>query len=230
MVFTICLSLSFLLAGCSSDCDDLVAENETYGLRSILTDAEINSVNEQLMKRLTPKVCSLPSAKRAVGVNVVDTTKLSGIPLDSVKFVRHVLPEDEAKKICTPYLNDGKSLQSQMLRDMQRDGASAEDIAYVRNMSESQLATLSFAISNIQRQSKTSGTSVSRDKVLNCLKVAIGIPVGLDSYISGTISLSKLASQCVNWKFALKLCRNMALRYVGFIGAAVAIYDFIDCM
>lgn len=187
MVFTICLSLSFLLAGCSSDCDDLVAENETYGLRSILTDAEINSVNEQLMKRLTPKVCSLPSAKRAVGVNVVDTTKLSGIPLDSVKFVRHVLPEDEAKKICTPYLNDGKSLQSQMLRDMQRDGASAEDIAYVRNMSESQLATLSFAISNIQRQSKTSGTSVSRDKVLNCLKVAIGIPVGLDSYISGTI-------------------------------------------
>lgn len=67
MVFTICLSLSFLLAGCSSDCDDLVAENETYGLRSTLTDAEINSVNEQLMKRLTPKVCSLPSAKRAVG-------------------------------------------------------------------------------------------------------------------------------------------------------------------
>lgn len=50
MVFTICLSLSFLLAGCSSDCDDLVAENETYGLRSILTDAEINSVNEQLMR------------------------------------------------------------------------------------------------------------------------------------------------------------------------------------
>lgn len=46
MVFTICLSLSFLLAGCSSDCDDLVAENETYGLRSTLTDAEINSVNE----------------------------------------------------------------------------------------------------------------------------------------------------------------------------------------
>lgn len=140
------------------------------------------------------------------------------------------ITETQAKEVCSPYLNDGKILQRQMLRDMQMEEASVEDISYIKKLSDAQLITLSFAIANIQNSSSMSTRSVSGSKVLNCLWYAIGIPTGIDGYISNTIALGDISSEMVSWRFALKLCRTMALRYVGFIGAAVCIYDFIDCM
>lgn len=113
---------------------------------------------------------------------------------------------------------------------MQNEGASVEDIQYVKNLSEEQVAMLSFAISNIQISAQTSTRAVSGNHVLRCIWTAIGIPVGVDGYIAGTASLADIAGEMVSWKFALKLCRTMALRYVGFIGAAVCVYDFMDCM
>ncbi len=206
IALSVCFCLSFFLTSCSSDFE----QRAPHGLKSSLTISEMESVNEELMKYVTP-----PSSR-------VIEKDFSSMKLN--------ITEAQAKDVCSPYLNDGKKLQSQMLRDMKIEGASVEDIQYVKNLSEEQVAMLSFAISNIQISSQTSTRAVSRNHVLRCIWTAIGIPISIDGYIAGTASLAGIAGEMVSWKFALKLCRTMALRYVGFIGAAVCIYDFMDCM
>ncbi len=209
MAFAVCISCFFILA-CSSDNNE---ENDIVGLKSTLTSKDIAYVNNQLMKFVTPK------SRAYSTIN----TELSDAPL------KLDISESQAKEVCTPYLNDGKVLQSQMIKEMKIDGASLEDIQYITSLSEEKLVLLSFVVSNLQNYEQSIATSVSKKQVLDCLWYAIGIGANFGSYINGTKSLANLG-EMISWRFALQLCRTMALRYIGFIGAAVCIYDFIDCM
>lgn len=84
-------------------------------------------------------------------------------------------------------------------------------------------------MSNIQNSEQLLAGSVSKKQVLDCLWYAVGIGANASSYISGTRSLANLG-EMISWRFALQLCRTMALRYIGLIGAAVCVYDFINWM
>ncbi len=175
-VLIACISCFFIIA-CSTDSNECAA-NGMVGLKSTLTSKDIASVNNQLMKYVTP-----PTKTRAFStVN----TELSDAPL------KLEISESQAKEVCTPYLNDGMILQKQMIKEMEIDGASLEDIQYITSLPEEKLVILSFVVSNLQNTKQTLATSVSKKQVLDCLWYAVGIGANFGSYISGTKSLASL--------------------------------------
>lgn len=109
-VLIACMSC-FLITACSTDSNEHTA-NDMVVLKSTLTSKDIASVNNQLMKYVTPQARAFSTV----------SSEFSDAPL---KFE---ISESQAKEICTPYLNDGKILQNQMIKEMKIDGASLEDI------------------------------------------------------------------------------------------------------
>lgn len=69
---------------------------------------------------------------------------------------------------------------------------------------------------------KNSSEFWSTDRVISCISAALGI-TAIEGIISGTGGLISAAS-------AWAIVKNLAKRYLGYVGAGIAIYEFGKCM
>lgn len=117
--------------------------------------------------------------------------------------------------ILAPFITDGKEIQVQLLQ--QSYVFSMEEIEFINNMSEIDLATLSFALYAIEKEDITGNGR----GVLPCIGAALGLGA-----VKEILNLQGIYSA----RTALQIFKAIGKRYLGYIGLAMAIYDFTICI
>jgi len=170
----------------------------------------------------TQKVCLKSNVSHSDYMNMVSnitkrmTTTRSDNSVD--------MNEKEAKAILKPFTEDGRTLHQSLLTQIDLTNPeydlSAEDIKQIKNSGDDVLAAFSFLMYEMGQQS-TANRSISGSKFVSCLGAATGI-----SSIAEIADVSGLVSA----KTALQLLKVIGKRYLGYIGLAIAVYSFVDCI
>lgn len=141
--------------------------------------------------------------------------------------------EDSCKLALQPLINDGKLIQRQILVQAEFNTYfTKEDLQFFENLSEEQLATLSFSIHELNQvifaerldttemsDSITQMQSVNINKILDCLSFAFGITVVKQLSVKGIITATTLRQALI----------AVGKRYLGYVGVVLMIADFYDC-
>src|SRR5690625_10601 len=147
--------------------------------------------------------------------------------LSEIKFKKdiiHELRDDEVKEILNPLLENGKVLHREMILFLEEnngfEGLSPEEHHNISYLTDEQLIELSFITYN-QYQYATN-SDIDWDRVRSCASFALGIQ-GIKTLYTNTLALGTVETMVG----ALKL---IGKRYLGYIGIALMIYDFVDCL
>lgn len=145
------------------------------------------------------------------------------------------LTENEAKQILKPLINDGKNIQRQLLDKKNIVGFNTHELDFVKDMTDDQLAELSFTFNYLYKDSINESQTEESGKVWECLKYAIGIQ-GLSDLVKGEIELRGFkryyngTKMLMTAKTARQIICAFAKRTLGWVGIAWMIYDFSECM
>lgn len=151
----------------------------------------------------------------------------------STRATGEELTEEEARIVLKPFIKDGLQLQNQILLQQNELGLSATEVSEIENMTEDQLAELSFTFQTIYNSAATT-QSISGQDFLYCLAVALGfdsiesfvrsrMQPGLSDIIQGTKAL-------ITAQGAKQIVCALAKRTLGWIGVAYTIYEFGNCL
>ena len=150
------------------------------------------------------------------------------------------MTEEEAIIVLQPLVKDGRQLQNQILLQQNELQLTPADVSEIENMTEDQLAEMSFTFQTIYNSAVTT-QSVSGQDIVDCLLVAVGMDdlrslegylnayinykyvPGIGDVISGTRAL-------MTAKTARSIICAFARRTAGWIGVAYMIYQFSDCI
>lgn len=145
------------------------------------------------------------------------------------------LSEIEAKEIVRPFVEDGIKLRAQIVEQGSvKEGYYNDEIAYFKELSEEDCATLSFIYHSVKEAGLDAGVigrvvdsdpatsmSIDKERLSHCLQAAIGL-----AGIKEAISVSGLISATT----ARQLLIVMGKRYLGYIGIAYMVYEFAQCI
>lgn len=134
-----------------------------------------------------------------------------------------VLTEEEAKKQLEPFVEEGKRLRDEILVDMR-----ANPTAYptgsgleLMNMTDDQLAEFGFTVYEYETNPKI--IMYGTNQWTDCILEAFGISKNVFKYISNTHKL-------MTARTGFMIAKAFAKRTLGWIGAAIAIYEYTQCM
>src|SRR5690625_5019536 len=160
-------------------------------------------------------------------INLVLKEEVLNEFLSEIKFKKdiiHELRDDEVKEILNPLLENGKVLHREMILFLEEnngfEGLSPEEHHNISYLTDEQLIELSFITYN-QYQYATN-SDIDWDRVRSCASFALGIQ-GIKTLYTNTLALGTVETMVG----ALKL---IGKRYLGYIGIALMIYDFVDCL
>ena len=131
--------------------------------------------------------------------------------------------EQACKNALLPLIKDGELIQKQILEQLSSEGSQKEINDYFTDLSEEQLATLSFLVYNInemQNSEEVNTRAVSMSRVRDCLSFALGISMIKEIGLEG----------CITAATARQALIAVGKRYLGYIGLALMIADFADCI
>lgn len=131
--------------------------------------------------------------------------------------------ETEIREAMLPLIENGKILHDLIINEIDFSDPSleltSEEINHIDNMTEQELVQLSLIFSSAYNNNTT---KADIDMVMNCLGAALGI-----NEIYGLINNT---AQLATVEGTKKLVKLIIRRYVGWIGVAVAVYSFSNCM
>ena len=131
--------------------------------------------------------------------------------------------EIEMRAILMPLIEDGESIRQEILSYMTLSDCSGPEIDEIRNMSETALAELSFTLAAAEMISaEFTATTTQNGSALNCLGAALGINA-INDIIAGTGGLMTATK-------GIQIIKSFGLRYLGYIGLAIAIVQFVECV
>lgn len=188
-----------------------------------------NDVNEDFIADENDS--SIVFIESSISVNQMDSLSnvIKNVINSSTRSLGCELTENEAKQILKPLINDGKNIQRQLLDKKTIVGFNTHELNFVKDMTDVQLAELSFTFNYVYKN------SMNESQILECLKYAIGIQglsdlakneieiYGISQYYNGTRML-------MTAKTARQIICAFAKRTLGLVGIAWMIYDFSDCM
>lgn len=127
--------------------------------------------------------------------------------------------EEEIQNLLEPLVENGEVLHSEMINFLKENGdfdsLSLTEKNELLNLDDKQLAELSFTIS--------SSYSAKMDpRIRNCVSTALGIGAIRD-LVMNTAALGTVET-------TIAAIRLIGRRYIGWIGVAWMVMDFIDCM
>lgn len=129
------------------------------------------------------------------------------------------------REICAPLINDGLMIQQDLLKQAQQQHAQ-EDFEFFQNLTEEQLATLSFVVYEIYTAAPNVETTTKLDteQMITCLEAALGIPAikELWSYIVFDGAVVGITAKAT--------LKAIGKHYLGWLGLAITVYDFYDCI
>jgi hypothetical protein len=139
----------------------------------------------------------------------------------NLKTINNSIAGNDLKIILQPLIENGKDIHKSMIDEI-RPSAEFQNLTFVEqqqitNLSETQLVELSLIV-NSQYQYQ----SVDWNRVRSCASFALGIS-GIRSLYTNTLALGTVETMIG----ALKL---LGKRYLGYVGIALMIYDFADCV
>lgn len=197
-------SVFLFMSSCSNNNDDSFTEK--------------SEVNQNYLLRENNKELDLTNLviKKEVMNNIVTEISLIKANINNVE-------EEQVKSILNPLLENGKILHSEMLSFLERNGElqnlNSSEIEEITNLTDEQLIELSFITYN---QSRYATSSIDWPRVRSCASFALGIQ-GIKTLYTNTLALGTVETMVG----ALKL---IGKRYLGYIGIALMIYDFMDCI
>ena len=194
-----------------------------------------NDVNEDSIADKNDS--SIVFIESSISVNQMDSLSnvIRNVINSSTRSLGCELTENEAKQILKPLINDGKNIQRQLLDKKNIVGFNTHELDFVKDMTDDQLAELSFTFNCVYKNSMNESQTEKSSKVWDCLLYAIGIQgisdlvkdgieiYGLSQYYNGTRML-------MTAKTARQIICAFAKRTWGLVGIAWMIYDFSDCM
>lgn len=139
----------------------------------------------------------------------------------STSRVDEATAEAEIREAMLPLIENGEVLHNEIINQLNLNDPNfeltSEEIDHVENMDEKELAQLSLIVSSAYGRA-----SVNYDMVMNCLGAALGI-----NEIYGLIQNT---AQLATATGTMQVVKLIIRRYVGWIGVAVAVYSFSNCM
>jgi hypothetical protein len=137
----------------------------------------------------------------------------------TIKSIDARTAEVEMKELLNPLVENGEVLHSEMINFLKETGdfnnLSPTEQNEFLNLDKEQLAELSFTIS--------SSYSVQMDpRIRNCVSTAIGIGAIRD-LVANTAALGTVET-------TMAAIRLIGRRYIGWIGVAWMVMDFVDCI
>lgn len=197
----------------------------TIGVVSCTNDVNEDSIADE-------NDSSIVFIESNISVNQMDSLSnvIKNVINSSTRSLGCELTENEAKQILKPLINDGKNIQRQLLDKKTIVGFNTHELNFVKDMTDVQLAELSFTFNYVYKN------SMNESQILECLKYAIGIQGlsdlvkngfeiggGFYTYYNGTRML-------MTAKTARQIICAFAKRTLGWVGIAWVIYDFSECM
>lgn len=196
----------------------------TIGVVSCTNDVNEDSIADE-------NDSSIVFIESSISVNQMDSLSnvIKNVINSSTRSLGCELTENEAKQILKPLINDGKNIQRQLLDKKTIVGFNTHELNFVKDMTDVQLAELSFTFNYVYKN------SMNESQILECLKYAIGLQglsdlikngpeiYGLSQYYNGTRML-------MTAKTARQIICAFAKRTLGWVAIAWMIYDFSDCM
>lgn len=157
------------------------------------------------------------------GLNLATVSNLSKAidkQFSKTRSTDNLLTEGEAKELLLPFLEDGKNIQKNILNAINTNSPVYQSYS---KMTEQELIILSMlAISNEQHLGIRALADLSSGDIINCIGSALGIAGGIEG-----LSISGLVSA----QTGLQVLKAVAKRYAfGYIGLAISIYQFGDCI
>lgn len=162
------------------------------------------------------------------------------------RTAEELISEEEAKVLLAPFVEDGKYIRSQLLESI---GNKAIEVSHgeslqLSEMTEEQLAGLSFAVSNLNNpnvmldlfneieiynigtlDNGKMTTSYTKAELWDCLTFTLGFSTvgSLYSYFTGTAGL-------MTARTAWELATAFGSRTFGWVGLVIAVYEYTDCL
>lgn len=188
-----------------------------------------NNVNEDSIADENDS--SIVFIESSISVNQMDSLSnvIKNVINSSTRSLGCELTENEAKQILKPLINDGKNIQRQLLDKKTIVGFNTHELNFVKDMTDVQLAELSFTFNYVYKN------SMNESQILECLKYAIGIQ-GLSDLVKGEIELRGFkryyngTKMLMTAKTARQIICAFAKRTLGWVGIAWMMYDFSECM
>lgn len=196
----------------------------TIGVVSCTNDVNEDSIADE-------NDSSIVFIESSISVNQMDSLSnvIKNVINSSTRSLGCELTENEAKQILKPLINDGKNIQRQLLDKKTIVGFNTHELNFVKDMTDVQLAELSFTFNYVYKN------SMNESQILECLKYAIGIQ-GLSDLVKGEIELSGFkryyngTKMLMTAKTARQIICAFAKRTLGWVGIAWMMYDFSECM
>lgn len=143
------------------------------------------------------------------------------------------LTQQEAQLVMQPFEQDGLQLRSQIVQQFELDPSLKNEAVYFRGLTNEECAALSFVFHSMQDagfgsdmvtgtlndvQNKT--LTVSTERLLHCAAVAVGYDAIKRLGVEGVITAVTVREAII----------AIGKRYLGYIGLALMVYDFIECI
>lgn len=194
-----------------------------------------NDVNEDSIADKNDS--SIVFIESSISVNQMDSLSnvIRNVINNSTRSLGCELTENEAKQILKPLINDGKNIQRQLLDKKNIVGFNTHELDFVKDMTDDQLAELSFTFNYLYKDSINESQTEESSKVWDCLLNAIGIQ-DLSDLAKGEIEINgfkryyKGTKMLMTAKTARQIICAFAKRTLGWVGIAWMIYDFSECM
>lgn len=202
----------------------------TIGVVSCTNDVNEDSIADE-------NDSSIVFIESSISVNQIDSLSnvISNAINSSTRSLGYELTENEAKHILKPLINDGKNIQRQLLDKKNIIGFNTHELNLVKDMTDVQLAELSFTFNYVYKNSTNESQTEESSKVWECLKYVIGIQ-GLSDLVKNGFEISALCQyyngtkMLMTAKTARQIIYAFATRTLGWVGIAWMIYDFSECM
>lgn len=131
--------------------------------------------------------------------------------------------EEDAQQILKPFIADGEelrnSLMSQIILAEDKMGLMKDEVDGLASLGDDDLALLSFIVYEMGKSETKSRAAVS-SQLISCLEVAVGISSIKEMWISGLVNAKTITQALI----------AQGKRYLGYVGVALVVYSFVDCV
>lgn len=148
--------------------------------------------------------------------------------------------EKSIEKSMQPMVQVGKDLQDASLQmsDIQVKNCEVtlEEIQIIQSLTDEELAGIGFMLSVLCSDNNDvdilHNDALMQSRYIDCLYVALGID-GVIDILQGGGSVGAIISGTkglINAKTMVKVLKALGLRYLGWLGVGMMIYDYADCV
>ncbi|WP_396179785.1 hypothetical protein [Flavobacterium sp.] len=163
------------------------------------------------------KLLLKPEQINAVIVDIENYKKRN----ENLKSTNRINTENEMQVILQPLIANGELIHNAMINEItttnEFQNLTEIEKQEILNLTDEQLAELSFIV-NFQYQTN----NVDWDRVRSCASFALGIS-GIRNLYLNTAALGTVETM-------IGALRLIGKRYLGYVGVALMIYDFADCV